>query len=475
MWGWAGRSGARHEGVRVEVAGVVLEGGVVDRDPWNDRPMQRPGRLLATALLLVTACRGGSWSGDACERAELETAAAELWRAEAAWTPEGGTIPDPTPVSARALWKGCPSLPVGLRAYVDVMTEHPTPPWERDGRPMPEHAVDEFDAILPGHAAVHGKVVMEDPATAAIMEALCPGAPAIAEALGELPGHERSAALFDRCDLGRHGLLSRDEVIALEGQFPVIFAYAIARWLQEEGGASPEVAHVLARALAMSSRFLPVVPRSGQRLAVGTAAVEPLHRPNEITIHVGPDTIEIAERKLVDLDGGAAPDHAITSGLIGPLDDALAEEGNQLRQLAPEQALRLAIIGDRSLDGPTLATIVSTARKAGFAVIDAVIVIPDGPRKLGRVPLSRGEQAIVAAITVSLDRSATRIACGDAEPRELAAGETLRAAIDGCAAGPGGTLRLSAGPGVALQRVIDAAIAARDAGVEVYFAATDPG
>jgi hypothetical protein len=135
--------------------------------------------------------------------------------------------------AAAAIWRACPELPGALRVIVDLAVEH------NRSDELPE---------LPGHALLHDSIAPHWGERVPFDRAVCPDFPNVSVRIAAAPAPDRRAVAYDGCDLGRRGFLTREEVVP-NGYPDVLGLFSIDHWLTHTGGASPDDAHTLVRAL----------------------------------------------------------------------------------------------------------------------------------------------------------------------------------------------------------------------------------
>lgn len=327
-------------------------------------------RRLVVALGLLAGCpapvesvpvvRRGS-----CDDRLLAERAAALREVSTRWTPASGTAPDYTKAAAAAIWQACPELPGVLKVVVDDSMDH------RSREEVPE---------LPGHAVVHASLMPFQDERPALNRTVCAGWDSVAERYAMASATQRAGVMYDGCELGRIGLLGREEVIP-EGPRDLLGLFALDRWLRAEGGAAPDDARTLVRGLNASR--LKQRPRPGQLLAYA-ARGEPLPIEEAELVFVGPGEVR-HDHVAAPLVAGAIAQDAFKQILAALASAQRDPEDEDAKIVMPSRVPPVLVMVDRRVRWPTFVRVIEAMRGSGIEAIDVAFVTAEPPLHLGVV------------------------------------------------------------------------------------------
>lgn len=345
------------------------------------------GLLAGCPLPVETpAVRRGS-----CDDRLLAERAAALREVSTRWTPESGTVPDYTKAAAAAIWQACPQLPGVLKVVVDDSMEH------RSLEEVPE---------LPGHAVVHAEMMPFQDERPALNRTVCAAWDSVAERYAGSTITERVGVIYDGCELGRIGLLGREEVIP-EGPRDLLGLFALDRWLREAGGAAPDDARTLVRGLNASR--LAQRPRPGQLLA-HEAKGEPLPIEEAKIVFVGPGELRYAHLVAPLSDGVIAQD-AFKRLLDELASEQRDREDDDAKIVMPSRVPPVLVMVDRRVRWPTFVRVVEAMRGSGVEAIDVAFVTAEPPLHLGVVRVGSTTHDQHPVVGIRLGAWGTEVRC----------------------------------------------------------------
>lgn len=363
--------------------------------------------------LTVPGCKPGDAS--ACDARRVDALVTEL----------AETDPHDHPrVISEGLPEAC-TLPPFLRSYLSVMTGdggslRDPPSWSRAG---------------------------------VILEQVCPGFESIIEEITDLPGSERRTALYERCDLGRHDLVSLERYLGNPIGSPSV--WAAHHWLGTQG-VGPEQAKALSRALLLLERStgpirrpegLPRRPLPGPELA----------GPG-VLVRATVDELTFEDERVTTLNRGSVADEAMTGHVIQPLFESLDDKATKHRLVSEAGLSRLWLAFDERVRFSTLFDTMYTASVLEFEQFG--LVVETDPFHFVALPVSALEFAPMLDevepgaplpprtdfLVLIRDEGLSVAAPGRGEPRAIGADlaalrEQALAHCDGLSVPPAGVIR----------------------------------
>ncbi len=350
---------------------------------------------LATAVTLVLHERDPG----PCDAERLEADARALDAAIERWSPHDGRIPDFLTPAASAVWKACgDEMPQEFRWYLDLVVPHSRPPWEREGKRAPDGAVwDPLADVLPGHLSLHqpGSMAGARELGAAFLqrvEAVCPGSLDVAREVVRVDVGQRSAVLFDRCDLARMAWLDRDEFIAANAAPRSIHAVALHDWLLESG-VDPWAAKVLSTELVFAFSGLEGPSTGSGWPLLGEQRLPWAHRGDPLLSSSTLLYVTSTEIQLARWDD----DEALAVVRLSS-DDDLAGVGEIFEAWADEPPVIL--FADRETPWRLLRTLQLGARTAGIAPLRIAVLVDSTRNPLRTVAAPHPESEIPDATPI---------------------------------------------------------------------------